>query len=235
MVVINDRRRVDQHSDQLREALEGSAARIVITTLQKFPVIERSAHAAGGRRFAVIVDEAHSSTSGGAVQKPKKVLGTPTDEAVDPPEATEAMEVSAEAAADPDDPLMAGAQARGKQRDLSFFAFTATPKPKTLDTFGQLGEDVNLYPFHTCSMRQAIEEGFILDVLASYTTYSTYYKLANAHPRDDPEMNSRKARAALAHFVSLRAYHHLEQKAAVIVEHFRPKTAGKIDGTPSPA
>ena len=78
-------------------------------------------------------------------------------------------------------------------------------------------------------MRQAIEEGFILDVLANYTTYSTYYKLANAHPRNDPEMEASKARAALARFVSLHPYQ-LEQKAEVIVEHFRQKTAGKIDG-----
>lgn len=216
--------RVDQHSNQLREALEGNAARVIITTLQKFPVIAASANAVVGRRFAVIVDEAHSSTSGDAVQKLKKVLGAGLDDA----EAAEA-EVEAAAEDDVDDVLLASAKARGKQQNLSFFAFTATPKPKTLDTFGTLGEDGHRHPFHTYSMRQAIDEGFILDVLANYTTYSTYYKLAHAHPRNDPEMQASKAKAALARFVSLHPYQ-LEQKAEVVVEHFRQKTAGKIDG-----
>ncbi|HET9873919.1 MAG TPA: type I restriction endonuclease [Propionibacteriaceae bacterium] len=215
--------RVDQHSSQLREALEGNAARVIITTLQKFPVIAKVASAVVGRHFAVIVDEAHSSTTGGAVQKLKKVLGAGLEEA-------EAAEAEIEAAEESEgDLLLASAKARGKQQNLSFFAFTATPKPKTLDTFGTLGEDGNRHPFHTYSMRQAIDEGFILDVLASYTTYSTYYKLANAHPRNDPEMQASKAKTALARFVSLHPYQ-LEQKAEVIVEHFWQKTAGKIDG-----
>jgi type I restriction enzyme R subunit len=214
--------RVDQHSKQLREALEGNAARVIITTLQKFPVIAETANAVVGRRFAVIVDEAHSSTSGDAVQKLKKVLGAGLEEA-------EAAEAEIESAEEPEDVLLTSAKARGKQQNLSFFAFTATPKPKTLETFGQVGDDGHKHPFHTYSMRQAIEEGFILDVLASYTTYSTYYKLANAHPRNDPEMEASKAKAALARFVSLHPYQ-LEQKAEVIVEHFRQKTAGKIDG-----
>lgn len=214
--------RVDQHSSQLREALEGNAARIIITTLQKFPVIAASANAVVGRRFAVIVDEAHSSTTGDAVKKLKRVLGAGLDEA-------EAAEAEIEAADEPDDALLASAKARGKQPNLSFFAFTATPKPKTLDTFGRVGEDGNKHPFHTYSMRQAIDEGFILDVLCNYTTYATYYKLANAHPRNDPEMDTSKAKAALARFVSLHPYQ-LEQKAEVIVEHFRQKTLGKIEG-----
>ena len=94
--------------------------------------------------------------------------------------------------------MQASVQARGRQPNLLFFAFTATPKPKTLDTFGQVGADGHKRPFHTYSMRQAIAEGFILDVLANYTTYGVYYKLANAHPRNDPEMESGKGRAALA-------------------------------------
>ena len=217
--------RVDQHSSQLREALEGNAARIIITTLQKFPVIAETANAVVGRRFAVIVDEAHSSTTGDAVKKLKKVLGS-GDAALDEAEAAEA---EVEANDEPDGALIASAKARGKQQNLSFFAFTATPKPKTLETFGQPGEDGHQRPFHTYSMRQAIDEGFILDVLGNYTTYSTYYKLANAHPRNDPEMETSKAKAVLARFVSLHPYQ-LEQKAEVIVEHFRQKTAGKIDG-----
>ncbi|RYC10561.1 type I restriction endonuclease subunit R [Nocardioides zhouii] len=218
--------RVDKHSSQLREALEGNAARIIITTLQKFPVIAEAADAVVGSRFAVIVDEAHSSTSGEAVSKLKKVLGVPSAAAL---EAAEASEAAAEAADEPEDVLLASARNRGKQQNLSFFAFTATPKPKTLETFGQLDSDGQRRPFHTYSMRQAIDEGFILDVLANYATYATYYKLANTEPRHDPEMEASKAKAALARFVSLHPYQ-LEQKAEVIVEHFRQKTAAKIDG-----
>lgn len=225
--------RVDKHSSQLKEALEGNAARIIITTLQKFPVVAKVAAeeaAAGegqeiaGRRFAVIVDEAHSSTTGESVKKLKSVLGGAGD-ALD---AAEFAEAEAEETADADDPLIASARQRGKQRNLSFFAFTATPKPKTLETFGQLDAEGVKRPFHTYSMRQAIDEGFILDVLANYTTYSTYYKLANAG-REDPEVDTAKGRAALARFASLHPYM-LQAKAEVIVEHFRQKTAGKIDG-----
>ncbi len=231
--------RIDEDSVQLKKALEGHAARVIITTLQKFPVVARLAAdeaaegaEAGvvGHRFAVIVDEAHSSTSGDSVSKLKEVLGSGggTHAALEAAEEAEAAayEESVDAA---DTALWQSARTRGKQKNLSFFAFTATPKPKTLDTFGQLGPDGHKRPFHTYSMRQAIAEGFILDVLANYTTYGVYYKLANAHPRNDPEMESRKGRAALARFASLHPYE-LDAKAEVIIEHFRQKAAGKIDG-----
>lgn len=227
--------RIDEKSDQLKTALEGHAARVIITTLQKFPVVAELAAkdaAAGaargivGRRFAVIVDEAHSSSSGDSVAKLKKVLaGDGALEAAEEAEAT-AYEEAADSA---DEALLTSARNRGKQKNLSFFAFTATPKPKTLDTFGQVGSDGSKRPFHTYSMRQAITEGFILDVLLGYTTYGVYYKLANSHPRSDPEMESRKGRAVLARFASLHPYA-LDAKAEVIIEHFRQKTAGKIDG-----
>ena len=225
--------RIDEKSQQLKDALEGNAARVIITTLQKFPVVaklaaeaEAEGEATGvvGRRFAVIVDEAHSSTTGDSVTKLKTVLS-----GEDSLEAAEAEQAEAEEADAPDEALLASARARGKQRNLSFFAFTATPKPKTLETFGQPDGEGHKRPFHTYSMRQAISEGFILDVLASYTTYSVYYKLANAHPRNDPEFESGKGRAALARFASLHPYQ-LEAKAEVIIEHFRQKTAAKIDG-----
>jgi len=230
--------RIDENSAQLKEALEGHAARVIITTLQKFPVVAELAakDATGGetkgvvgRRFAVIVDEAHSSSSGDSVAKLKKVLGSGEGDA-DLEAAAEAEQAAYDACVDAaDEALFASARHRGKQKNLSFFAFTATPKPKTLDTFGQVGADGHKRPFHTYSMRQAIAEGFILDVLANYTTYGVYYKLANAHPRNDPEMESGKGRAALARFASLHPYA-LEAKAEVIIEHFRQKTAGKIDG-----
>ncbi len=230
--------RIDENSAQLKGALEGHAARVIITTLQKFPVVaelaanevaaEGETKGIVGRRFAVIVDEAHSSSSGDSVAKLKKVLGSGGEAALEAAE--EAERTAYEEAVDAsEEALLASARHRGKQKNLSFFAFTATPKPQTLDTFGQGGADGHKRPFHTYSMRQAIAEGFILDVLANYTTYGVYYKLANAHPRNDPEMETGKGRAALARFASLHPYA-LDAKAEVIIEHFRQKTAGKIDG-----
>jgi len=225
--------RIDEKSAQLKEALEGNAARVIITTLQKFPVVAKLAAEAAsdgtgrevvGRRFAIIVDEAHSSSSGDSVAKLKKVLTGGNALAQ-----SEEAEAAAEAASDPDAALLASAKHRGKHKNLSFFAFTATPKPKTLGTFGQSDSAGHKRPFHTYSMRQAIAEGFILDVLRSYTTYGVYYKLANSHPRTDPELETRKGRAALARFASLHPYQ-LDAKAEVIIEHFRQKSAGKING-----
>lgn len=226
--------RIDGKSDQLKDALQGNAARIIITTLQKFPVVaalaaeevaEGEARGVAGKRFAVIVDEAHSSTTGDSMKKLKKVLSSGDDALAE----AEALEAEVEAAEAPDDALLESARNRGKQSNLSYFAFTATPKPKTLETFGQSGPDGAKVPFHTYSMRQAIDEGFILDVLRNFTTYSTYYKLATAAPREDPEVDSAKGRAALARFASLHPYM-MDAKAEVIVEHFRQKSAHKIDG-----
>lgn len=226
--------RIDGKSDQLKDALAGHGARIIITTLQKFPVVAKLAAAeaaegeatgVAGRRFAVIVDEAHSSTTGDSMKKLKKVLATGDDALAE----AEAVEAEVEASEAPDDGLLESARNRGKQSNLSYFAFTATPKPKTLETFGELDANGNKVPFHTYSMRQAIDEGFILDVLANYTTYSTYYKLANADPRDDVEVDASKGRAALARVAHLHPYM-MDAKAEVIVEHFRQKAAHKIDG-----
>ena len=166
--------RIDEKSDQLKTALEGHAARVIITTLQKFPVVAELAAkdaAAGeargivGRRFAVIVDEAHSSSSGDSVAKAEEGRSGAGDAALEAAEEAEATAYE-EAADSADEALLASARNRGKQKNLSFFAFTATPKPKTLDTFGQVGADGSKRPFHTYSMRQAIAEGFILDVLS---------------------------------------------------------------------
>src|SRR5690606_2023072 len=144
------------------EALTGSTARIVITTLQKFPYVLKKVGGLGTRRYAVIIDEAHSSQGGDGSAALKKALGAHT---VD----------------EDGDPLTAAALARGQQPNMSFFAFTATPKPKTLHLFGVPIPDSDEYaPFHVYSMRQAIEEGFILDVLGTYATYATYFKLQQA-------------------------------------------------------
>jgi type I restriction enzyme, R subunit len=235
--------KIDEDSQQLRNALAGHTARVIITTLQKFAVVAELAAQDGGTvagsRFAVIVDEAHSSTSGEAMKDLKKILTADSvlvteDEAADALTVAEAAEAKAEAeATDAIDLIAASMTARGAQPNLSFFAFTATPKPKTLELFGEPasapdGADVRV-PFHLYSMRQAIEENFILDVLANYTTYDTYYRLANTEPTDDPEVPISKASAALARFVSLHPTN-LGQKAEIIVEHFRHKTATKIGG-----
>lgn len=229
--------RIDKNSKQLKEALEGNAARIIITTLQKFPVVAelakeqaREEGAAGevkGQRFAIIVDEAHSSTGGNATKKVKEVLhGASEEERLAAAEREEATDGNA--TTEEEDVILHSAETRGQQQNLSFFAFTATPKPKTLDLFGQTNEHGVKRPFHTYSMRQAIAEGFIHDVLANYTTYGVYYRLVNTASQD-PELDSKKGRVALARHASLHP-HMMEGKAEVIVEHFRTKTAHKIGG-----
>ena len=218
--------RIDQDSAQLAAALAGEQSRIVITTLQKFPFILDKVTDLGQRRFAVIVDEAHSSQTGEAAKDLKAALGAASAEAqLDAAEGAEA----ADAPAEPQDALAATVAARGRQSNLSFFAFTATPKARTLELFGRKNLDGNYAPFHLYSMRQAIEEGFILDVLKYYTTYATYWKVGKA-VADDPEYDTRLARRAIARFVALHP-HNLAQKAEIIVEHFREHTRHKIAGT----
>ena len=130
-------------------------------------------------------------------------------------------------------------KARGKQDNLSFFAFTATPKHKTLELFGEripdpeASEGTRLDPFHLYSMRQAIEEGFILDVLANYLTYNTYFRLANGLGNEGPRSPQGQGRAALARFVSLHPSA-FGQKAEIIVEHFRYPPATRSAARPRP-
>ncbi len=219
-------------SEDLRAALEGKKARIIVTTLQKFPVVAQAATDLSGTRFAVIADEAHSSQSGEAVKDLKKVLSGKTgDAALNAAEDADAA--SEEAATDMEDALAESVATRGRQPNLTFYAFTATPKAKTLEMFGEkIGDgkgDYKFVAFHLYSMRQAIEEGFILDVLANYTTYKTYYRLANGLSGDDPVLAKGKAAAQLAKYVSLHPTN-LAQKAEIIVEHFRTHTATKIGG-----
>lgn len=220
----------DKTSADLRAALEGKKARIIVTTLQKFPVVAQAATELAGTRFAVIADEAHSSQTGEAAKDLKAVLSGRTGD-----EALAVAEAAEEGGESPDleDALVASAAARGRQENLTFFAFTATPKAKTLEMFGQRVVDAagqeRYVPFHLYSMRQAIEEGFILDVLANYTTYTTYYRLANGLTSEDPVLPKGKAASALARFVSLHPTN-LAQKAEIIVEHFRAHTQAKIGG-----
>ncbi len=217
--------RIDKDSAQLHQALAGNAARIIITTLQKFPVVATMAAEVVGLHFAVIVDEAHSSTSGESIKQLQAVLSTGeiAELTAEETDADEGVDLGT-------DVIAHSAAARRAQHNLSYLAFTATPKPKTLNLFGELvpGTPDTYVPFHLYSMRQAIEERFILDVLASYTTYQTYFKLATSTP-EDREVRVDEARAELARFVALHPTN-LSAKARIIVEHFRAKTRGKIAG-----
>lgn len=229
---------IDQDSRQLASALI-DGTKIVITTLQKFPFVLRGLlHAAGAdsqeqasdderrqasdweqaiaaRKYAVIVDEAHSSQTGETARELKAILGAQVQE-------------DDEAEPDWEDRLNQVMQSRGKQPNLSFFAFTATPKGKTLELFGKVRASGKPEAFHTYSMRQAIEEGFILDVLRNYTSYATYYRLVKA-VEDDPTVPKKKAARALAKFMVLHPYN-IEQKTEVMVEHFRAHVRHRLNG-----
>ena len=220
-------RKIEESSKELAQALE-SAVPVIITTLQKFPFVSRQllkmaddrGESGTGvlptRRCAVIVDEAHSSQGGETATDLKEVLGGERLR-------EEARRRAAEEGRDDLEELFRSMAKRGRQANLSFFAFTATPKHKTLAVFGRNGE-----PAHRYTMRQAIEEEFILDVLTHYTTYATYYKLLKAC-EDDPNVGRKRAAKALARFLRLHP-HNLAQKTEVMVEHFQAVTRHKIGG-----
>ncbi|MGH7790526.1 MAG: type I restriction endonuclease subunit R, partial [Candidatus Binatia bacterium] len=213
---------IDTTSRQLKEALEAGKT-IIVTTLQKFPVIAKQIGELPGKRFALIVDEAHSSQSGESTKSLKAVL------AVSDLDAAERADAAAEPGEDEVDNLaLAEAARRGPVPNLSTFAFTATPKTKTLELFGTKGADGRFQPFHLYSMRQAIEEGFILDVLASYTTYTAYWRLLKKI-EDDPRYDKQKAQYLLRSFVELHP-HAIGEKVRVMVEHFAAQVQGQIGG-----
>lgn len=209
-------------SEQLAEAL-AEQTRIIIVTIQTFPALfealDKYPRLAAGR-YAVIADEAHSSQTGSSAGKLKAILGS---------DLPEGEEVSAEELLD------AAVAARRPNERISYYAFTATPKAKTLELFGRPanpalspGKDNKPEAFHLYSMRQAIEEGFILDVLQNYTTYGAAWKIA--HPDGgDEEVDSKKARSKLARWVRLHPYN-IGQKVEVIVEHFREHIRHLLDG-----
>jgi type I restriction enzyme R subunit len=221
--------KIDKDSGQLAQALAGEQARIIITTLQKFPFVLDKIGTLPARNYAVVIDEAHSSQTGEAAKDLRLALGAGEEQELTVAEAEDSGLLAS--AIDPVEEALAksvGARS-GRQENLSYFAFTATPKGRTLEMFGRLNPETNVYePFHLYSMRQAIEEGFILDVLANYTTYQTFWKIEKA-TEQDPEYDARKARRAIARFVSLHP-HHLAQKAEIIVEHFRAHTAQQMGG-----
>lgn len=224
--------RVDKNARQLTEAL-ADGVKIIISTLQKFPFVDVSKVATTGKRFAVIVDEAHSSQTGEASEKLKQVLADTATAGKESEEDLLERYAAAEAQVEADqleidEQIAEELRTQGRQQNLSFFAFTATPKQKTLEIFGTPVPDGTPVPFHVYSMRQAIEEGFILDVLKNYTTYQTYYRVGKT-TADNPEYSTKQANKALGKYLSLHPYN-LRQKAEIIIEHFRANVAYKIGG-----
>lgn len=204
--------KIDGTSRQLKSALEGGA-RIVVTTIQKFSTDHlKELSSQGTRNFAVIIDEAHGSQSGKSAQAMSDAL----------------TREEADAGRDIEDLIADYQKARGPQPNISYFAFTATPRNVTLERFGTKGPDGLPRPFHLYSMRQAIEEKFILDVLQNYMTYKAYYQLEKAI-EDDPELKTRIAQRRVARFASLHPTA-IGQKVEVIVEHFRRHVMNELSG-----
>ncbi|MBN1573613.1 MAG: type I restriction endonuclease subunit R [Deltaproteobacteria bacterium] len=211
---------IDINSAQLRDAL-GLGKDIIITTLQKFPVISESTDKLAGHKFAVILDEAHSSQSGESAKHLKKTLSVNLEQA----------EEEDRDDFDPEDEInniIEEIRARGKQPHISFFAFTATPKNKTLELFGQKLEDGSFVATHIYSMRQAIEEVFILNILENYTTYKRYFKLVKT-VETDKEYETKKAKRLLVSYVDLQP-HTFETKTRIMLDHFLEKTERAIQG-----
>ena len=216
--------RIDVDSKQLADGITKGVS-IIITTLQKFPFALSHLTEIPNRNYAVIIDEAHSSQGGEASRKMTEAL-VGKNVSLEESEKVES-EVEAEVQ-DEDDYIREVIQKRGPQANISLFAFTATPKSKTLEVFGTKDSKGKPQPFHLYSMRQAIEEGFILDVLKNYTTYETYYRF-NKTIEEDPLLNKKKAVKAIGRFASLHPTN-LAQKTEVMVEHFRQVTMKRIGG-----
>ena len=210
---------IDTTSRQLKQALEDGKT-IIVTTLQKFPVIADQMGTLKGKRFAVIIDEAHSSQSGESTKSLKAVLAAKSLD--------EAEKQDSGKEEDLEDRIVAEMKRRGRLPNVSYFAFTATPKGKTLELFGRERPDGKFEPFSLYSMRQAIEENFILDVLANYTTYQSYWSLLKKI-KDDPHYDREKAEYLLKSFVGL-SRHTIKKKVAIMVEHFRNNVMRRIGG-----
>ena len=242
---INREETNESKSEQLANAL-AKQTRIIIVTIQTFPalfdVLDKHPTLAKGR-YAVIADEAHTSQTGSAANKLKAVLTSNASKS----EQSENESINTEASNSEDlsaeELIDLAVQARGPSEHISYYAFTATPKAKTLELFGRPAnpslppsKENPPEPFHVYSMRQAIEEGFILDILLNYTTYSTAWKIANGSseidsedPTTDQEVDAKKARTKLARWVRLHP-HNIRQKVEIIVEHFREHVLHLLNG-----
>ena len=199
-------------SADLKDALEGNT-KIIATTIQKFLYIADIAKGLKNKRFAVIIDEAHSSTAGKDMAAVTRTLGA---------------DVETDEEYDAEDLIRDTIQSHGKQPNVSMFAFTATPKATTLELFGRLNKKGQKEAFHLYSMKQAIEEGFILDVLQNFTPYTTYYKI-NKNIENDPKYKSKAAKKKIVRFAMLHETN-IAQRIEIIVEHFRNQIAHLLDG-----
>ncbi len=217
-------KRIEEDSKELAESII-SGVSIIITTLQKFPYALKHLGETPGRNYAVIIDEAHSSQGG---ESSKKMTEALVGKNVTLEESEKIESEIERQAGDDEDYIRETIKKRGPQKNISLFAFTATPKTKTLEVFGLKDEQGRPKPFHLYSMRQAIEEEFILDVLKNYTTYESYYRFCKVI-QDDPELNKKKATKAIGRFASLHPTN-ISQKTEVMVEHFRQVTMKKIGG-----
>ena len=193
-------------SKELRESLE-QGKKIIITTIQKFPFIIEGIADLSDKRFAVIIDEAHSSQSGSAHDNMNRAMGQQVNEDDED--------------FDAQDKIVLAMQSRKMRGNASYLAFTATPKPITLEKFGVKNEDGSFKPFHLYSMKQAIEEGFILDVLANYTTLKSYYEIEKS-TEDNPLFDSTKAQKKLRAYVE-QHQQTINTKAEIVLDHFIPK------------
>ena len=200
-------------SNDLAKALSGNT-KIIVTTIQKFPYVIGNVKSMKDKTFAVIIDEAHSSTAGKNMIAVENVLNSGEESNTE---------------RDMEDVIMEQVAASGKCSNVSMFAFTATPKPTTLQLFGRQNTKGQKEAFHIYSMKQAIEEGFILDVLQNYMTYDTYYQL-NKEIQDDPELQTNEAKRQIARFVDLHEVN-IAQRVEIIVEHFRNFVMKELNGT----
>lgn len=213
---------ITENAGELKDALE-SGEKIIITTLQKFPFIIDTIESIPGRNFAVLIDEAHSSQSGDQAAQLREVLQVESLDAAEKEEESFTPETT-------EDKVLKKLRARKvKTPNISFLAFTATPKQRTLELFGTKNPlNGKYHPFSLYSMKQAIEEGFILDVLKNYTTYKTYFNLMKSI-EDDPEFETSKAQRLLISYVE-RHEHAISKKTEVMIEHFRNRIAKQIHG-----
>ena len=198
------------NSADLAMALNGNT-KIIATTIQKFPYIVDNVKGLKNKTFAVIIDEAHSSTAGKDMAAVTQSLGAGEQEF-----------------SDAEDMITDEIRRNGKQANVSIFAFTATPKPTTIMLFGRLNRQGQREAFHVYSMKQAIEEGFILDVLQNYTTYNTFYQI-NKEIEEDPRCKTTEAKRQIARFVELHETN-IAQRVEVIVEHFRTTVMTELGG-----
>jgi len=196
-------------SAELRSSLE-QGKKIIITTIQKFPFIIDGIADLSDKRFAVIIDEAHSSQSGSAHDSMNTAMGQQANE---------------DETLDAQDKIVAAMQSRKMRGNASYLAFTATPKPITLEKFGVQDSEGKFKPFHLYSMKQAIEEGFILDVLANYTTLKSYYEIEKSI-EDNPLFDATKAQKKLRAYVE-QHQHTINTKAEIILDHFIPNIVNK--------